>query len=392
MKAIKVTNKFAVAFIILALVLVSLLSVPISRARAASVSICNTTDTVNITSSSKMYVVQNNIWNDVNGSQCLTVDDTTGNFTVTSANHNKATNGAPAAYPSIFQGCHWGDCTNNSGMPLQVSAISSATTSWSTTQPGSGTYDVAYDIWFNSQPTTIGQPDCAEMMIWLNHTGSIQPVGSVVASNVSIAGATWNVWEGNSGWNVVSYVRTTGTTSVSNLDFLALTRDGVSRGYINNNWYLIDVEAGFEPWVGGAGLASSGFSVSVAGGGGGATATATRTPTRTATRTNTPTGTVATSTFTRTPTRTPSGTSGSTCSPVNATIAAPFTQDGVGTFCWQSSNLGSYVNSWNVSKLTVNGVDFTNKYASVTNLPAKINGYWYISYIGNFAWSHFETK
>jgi hypothetical protein len=25
-------------------------------------------------------------------------------------------------------------------------------------------------------------------------------------------------------------------------------------------------------------------------------------------------------------------------------------------------------------------------------LPAKINGFWYVSYTGNFAWSHFETK
>src|SRR5207253_494685 len=135
------------------------------------------------------------------------------------------------------------------------------------------------------------------------HQGSVQPVGSLVASNVSLAGTTWNVWEGNIGWNVISYVRTSGTTSVSNLDFKALTNDAVSRGYINTAWYLITVEAGFEPWVGGAGLASSGFSVSINGAGGGATPTRTRTPTTgpTATRSRTPTpGTGPTAT--RTPT------------------------------------------------------------------------------------------
>ena len=379
MKAVDFVNKLSATIVVFVLVAVSALAVAIPPALAATVSICNTTDTVNITSSTKNLVVQNNVWNDVNGSNCLSVDDQTGNFTVTSANHNKSTSGAPAAYPSIFKGCHWGNCTNNSGMPLQVSTITGATTSWSTTQPGSGTYDVAYDIWFNSQPTTTGQPDGAELMIWLNHQGGIQPVGSQIASNVSIAGSTWNVWEGNSGWNVVSYVRTTGTTSVSNLDFLAFTHDGVSRGYINNGWYLIDVEAGFEPWVGGTGLGSSGFSVSVSGGGTGATPT--RTPT------NTPAGP------TPTPTRTPTqGSTGSTCSPVTATIAAPFTQDGAGTFCWQASNLGSYINSWNVANLTVNGVKYTNLYVSAANLPAKIGGFWYISYTGNFAWSHFEAK
>ncbi len=288
MKAVNFVNRFTVTFVALTLMLVSVLSISTLPVRAATVSICNTGDTVNISPSTKNFVVQNNIWNDVNGSQCLSVDDQTGNFTVTSANHNKGS-GAPAAYPSIFKGCHWGNCTNNSGMPIRVSAISSARSSWNTTQPNTGVYDVAYDIWYNSQSTTGGQPDGAELMIWLNHTGTIQPVCCLRASNVSIAGSTWNVWEGNVGWNVISYVRTTPTTSVSNLDILAFTRDGVARGYINNNWYLIDVEAGFEPWVGGAGLASSGFSFTVSSGGPTPTRTRTNTPQPGATATRTPT-------------------------------------------------------------------------------------------------------
>ena len=126
-----------------------------------------------------------------------------------------------------------------------------------------------------------------------------------------------------------------------------------------------------------------------------ATATRTNTPggptptrSRTPTRTNTP----VPLTVTRTPTASPTGAAGSTCSPVTAAISAPFTQDGAGTFCWQSSNLGSYINSWNVANLTVNGVNYTNLYVLAANLPARINGFWYISYTGNFAWSHFEAK
>jgi len=130
---------------------------------------------------------------------------------------------------------------------------------------------------------------------------------------------------------------------------------------------------------------------------GSGTATRTGTPPPVCTPTPTiPTG--ASSTPTPTPTRTntatptPTGGTAAPCSPVTATITAPFTEDGAGTFCWQSTNLGSYINSWNLASLTVNGVDFTNKYAATSSLPAKINGYWYISYTGNFAWSHFETK
>jgi hypothetical protein len=69
----------------------------------------------------------------------------------------------------------------------------------------------------------------------------------------------------------------------------------------------------------------------------------------------------------------------------------PFPFDGAGTFCWQISSL-SYINSWNLATLTVNGVDFTNKYAFASSLPAKINGFWYVYYVGNYAWSHFEAK
>ncbi len=114
------------------------------------------------------------------------------------------------------------------------------------------------------------------------------------------------------------------------------------------------------------------------------------TPTRTPTRTNTPTG--PTFTPTRTPTRTPTQPVGGTCSPVTATITAPFTFDGAGTFCWQSSNLGAFINSWNLVSLTVNGVNFTNVYVPASGLPAKINGFWYVSYTSNVAWGHFEAK
>ena len=56
-------------------------------------------------------------------------------------------------------------------------------------------------------------------------------------------------------------------------------------------------------------------------------------------------------------------------------ISAPFTQDGAGTFYRQASNLGAYINSWNLSNRTVNDVNLTNLYVAAASLPAKINGY-----------------
>jgi len=138
----------------------------------------------------------------------------------------------------------------------------------------------------------------------------------------------------------------------------------------------------------------------------GGSASPTNTPTNTAvvntpTRTNTP---VATNTPPPGPTNTPTNTSvpptntptqgsgGGTCSPVTSTISAPFTKDGAGTFCWQSNNLGSYTNNWNMTSLTINGVNFTNIWVATGSLPAQIGGYWYVSYNGPYPWSHFEAK
>ena len=44
------------------------------------------------------------------------------------------------------------------------------------------------------------------------------------------------------------------------MDFAADTR---SRGYVTNSWYLTSVQAGFEPWNRGVGLAVNSFSVGI---------------------------------------------------------------------------------------------------------------------------------
>ncbi len=129
------------------------------------------------------------------------------------------------------------------------------------------------------------------------------------------------------------------------------------------------------------------------------TPTLTPTKTLTPTRTHTPGG--PTPTFTRTPTRTatatvfipdPTPTQFVGCSPVTGAIAAPFSYDGAGAFCWQSANLGAYMNSWNTTSVTINGVNITNLYVSASSYPAKIGGYWYVGYNSAVAWAHFEAK
>jgi cellulose 1,4-beta-cellobiosidase len=238
-------------------------------AQAATSTLCQE-QTASVASGT--YIVQNNEY-DSSASECVTTDGNA-DFTVANSGIGNATDGSPGAYPSIYQGCHWGECSSGglTSTPVEVSSLTTGkvTTSWSTTQPGgsANAYDVAYDIWFNKTPTTDTQPDCTELMVWLNHNGSVQPFGSEVDSNVSVGGTSYNIWEGpQSSWNTITYDMTAGVTSVSNLDIGTLAQNAVSLGYLSSSCYLIDVEAGFELWQGGTGLATNSFSVSTNGSG-----------------------------------------------------------------------------------------------------------------------------
>jgi endoglucanase len=210
------------------------------------------------------YIVQNNVWGD-STTQCINVTNT--GFTVTSAVHNLPQNGAPGAYPSVYAGCHYANCSSGSGLPLAVSDSRFGTISTSVTMsyPNNGSvYDASYDIWFDPTPRTDGQNTGAELMVWLNHTGSVHAAGSQVGT-VNIGGANWDVWFGNFGWNIVSYVRQSPTSSIS-FNPSSFYRDMVNRGYAQNSWYITSVQAGFEPWVNGTGLAVNNFSYSIGSG------------------------------------------------------------------------------------------------------------------------------
>lgn len=68
----------------------------------------------------------------------------------------------------------------------------------------------------------------------------------------------------------------------------------------------------------------------------------------------------------------------------------PFAKDGPGEFCWVTSGNVSFVNSWNTQLIEINGVAYTNKWSN--SLPPRINGNYYIHYVANVSWAHFEVK
>src|SRR6185369_8690032 len=219
------------------------------------------------------YVVMNNRWG-TSAQQCINVTST--GFAIQTQQGTGSTSGAPVSYPAVYYGCHYTNCSPGTNLPMQVASISSATSSINYQFVSGATYDAAYDIWLDPTPKKDGVNQ-QEIMIWFNRQGSIQPIGSVVG-NATIGGRNWEVWRGSNGSNaVISYVAPSpiASWSFSVLDFL---NDVKSRGAITNSWYLTSIQAGFEPWVGGTGLAVTNFSATVNGGGGGGPTSSPTTP------------------------------------------------------------------------------------------------------------------
>ncbi|MDX3697503.1 cellulose binding domain-containing protein [Streptomyces europaeiscabiei] len=204
------------------------------------------------------YVVQNNRWG-TSATQCIAVTDS--GFRITQADGSVPTNGAPKSYPSVYNGCHYTNCSPGTKLPAQLSTISSAPTSISYGYVNDAAYNASYDIWLDPTPRTDGV-NRTEIMIWFNKVGSIQPIGSPVG-NATVAGREWQVWTGSNGSNdVLSFVAPSAITSWT-FDVMDFARQAVSRGLAQNNWYMTSVQAGFEPWQNGAGLAVNSFSSTV---------------------------------------------------------------------------------------------------------------------------------
>jgi hypothetical protein len=205
------------------------------------------------------YKLQNNIWGS-STSQCITPVGETG-WRVDRSDHDLPTNGPPAAYPSIWKGCHWKDCTSGSGMPIQVSQIGSAAYSWSiSTEATTGSWNAAPEAWFN-RTSDPGAPDGTEIMWWFDSRSGVQPGGSHI-DTVTLDGADWDVWFADVGWNFVTY-RSAAPISSGTVNMVLFTEDAIKRGLLSPDWYLMDIEAGFEIWKGGVGLTTNSFTATI---------------------------------------------------------------------------------------------------------------------------------
>lgn len=123
--------------------------------------------------------------------------------------------------------------------------------------------NVAYDMFLSSSASGDNE---YEIMVWLAALGGAGPIsstGSPVATT-TIAGVKWSLYSGKNGnMTVYSFVASSTTTNFSGdmLDFLKYlqSNQGLSSGL-----YLVDVQAGTEPFTGSATLTVSSYSAAVA--------------------------------------------------------------------------------------------------------------------------------
>ena len=215
--------------------------------------ICGKTESVPVAGG--RYEVQNNAWG-ADTPQCTTAFDT--GFVV-EARHSK--DSGPAAYPSIVVGCNYGTCTRDTPFPRPISDLGDVRSSWAVTVPERGDYNVAYDVWLDPTPRREGANTGAELMIWLDRTERVQPIGAERAT-VRIGDASWAVWTGeNQGTPVISYVREEPTDTVLDLPISDFVADATRRGVVDPAWFLTNIQAGFEPWIGGEGLSTDAFAL-----------------------------------------------------------------------------------------------------------------------------------
>ncbi|KAJ8455408.1 hypothetical protein ONZ51_g12472 [Trametes cubensis] len=144
-----------------------------------------------------------------------------------------------------------------------------STWKWSQSTSGSIVADVAYDLFTSN---TAGGSNVNEIMIWLANFNA-GPISSQygsdgkpvpVASNLSIAGHTWNLYSGSNGANAVfSFLPTSGTITSFSGDIKAFLDYLTQHEGVSTSQYLVTAQAGTEPTSGSATLTTSAYSLVV---------------------------------------------------------------------------------------------------------------------------------
>lgn len=177
------------------------------------------------------YTLYNDVWGSGAGPQTIWANSAS-NWGVWS---NQPNTGGIKSYPNV---------TKWIGKP--INSLGSVTSGYSVSVPSSGAYETAYDIWDSGNAN--------EIMLWLNQTGPIGPIGSYVTT-ASVGGYTWKVYKGwNGANNVYSFLNTGRATSgtVNILDVMKWLENSqhwignVTLGNVQFGWEITSSSGGMN--------------------------------------------------------------------------------------------------------------------------------------------------
>ncbi|HEU5425382.1 MAG TPA: hypothetical protein VFU74_00825 [Actinocrinis sp.] len=168
------------------------------------------------------YTLYNDVWGSGAGPQSIWANSYS-NWGVWS---NQPNTGGIKSYPNV---------TKWIGTP--INSLSWVTSGYNVSVPSSGAFETAYDIWDSGNAN--------EIMLWLNQTGPIGPIGSYV-TNVSVGGFNWNVYKGWNGSNNVYSFLNTGRSTSGSVDILSVLRWLENSKHWIGNVTLGNVQFGWE--------------------------------------------------------------------------------------------------------------------------------------------------
>ncbi|MBB5896447.1 GH12 family glycosyl hydrolase domain-containing protein [Kutzneria kofuensis] len=168
------------------------------------------------------YTLYNDVWGNGAGPQSIWANSYS-NWGVWSDQPNT---GGIKSYPNV---------TRWVGTP--INSLNSVTSGYNVSVPSAGAYETAYDIWDSSNSN--------EIMLWLNQTGPIGPIGSYVTT-VWLGGYNWNVYKGWNGANNVYSFLNTGRSTSGTVNILDVLRWLENSAHWIGNVTLGNVQFGWE--------------------------------------------------------------------------------------------------------------------------------------------------
>lgn len=124
--------------------------------------------------------------------------------------------GQPKSFSNVYLGWDWGWKEAETGLPRNMADRPGIRSRWDFTVSVEtpGRMEVAYDLWFHDRPDPAGDTlPVSEVRIILYRTPADLPA-SGRQGTVTMDGGTWDVYRFGNDWDVVTFYRTTSTTSV----------------------------------------------------------------------------------------------------------------------------------------------------------------------------------